>query len=116
MKKLFLIFALLTLTSICGCSIKSEDYTEASSQVVVYPDEETKISVNGYKKFSDSQNVNSSAETEISETYCVNIKTKKFHKSDCRYAVNSNQENIRTEQDRNLLISEGYSPCKVCKP
>ncbi len=50
-------------------------------------------------------------------SYVLNIKTKKFHLTDCRYAVNLSEENKAVSSaPRDNIIADGYSPCGSCKP
>ena len=49
--------------------------------------------------------------------YIVNIKTKKFHTPDCRYAESTNEENKEEYYgSRQDLIDDGYEACKICNP
>jgi hypothetical protein len=50
-------------------------------------------------------------------TYVLNKNTKKFHRPDCRSAAQIKEKN-RAEftGDREELIAQGYSPCKICNP
>lgn len=57
----------------------------------------------------------SSAQGNIS--YVANTNTLKFHTPSCRHADDISPENrLETKESRDSLISDGYSPCGVCKP
>ena len=50
-------------------------------------------------------------------TYVLNTNTKKFHFPTCSSAEKTSEANkANSTKDRDTLISEGYSPCGVCKP
>lgn len=58
-----------------------------------------------------------SADEFAVKNYVLNIKSKKFHKPDCRgakYISSQNKENFKGS--RNELISKNYEPCGICKP
>lgn len=83
---------------------------------------------NDYSNYNNANNVSyttvsTSAET-ISETnaaiqitYIVNTNTGKFHYEDCPSVEQMSEHNKREYVgDRNVLISNGYKPCKRCEP
>lgn len=47
-------------------------------------------------------------------TYVLNIKSMKFHKLTCTTLPTSNRKD--TDMSREAVISQGYQPCKRCKP
>ncbi|MGI6109671.1 MAG: Ada metal-binding domain-containing protein [Eubacteriaceae bacterium] len=49
-------------------------------------------------------------------TYVLNTNTGKFHYASCRYVKQMNDSNKAFTQSREEAISEGYEPCKVCRP
>ncbi len=50
-------------------------------------------------------------------TYILNTSSKKFHKPACGSAASMKESNKAfSSKTRDQLISEGYSPCGVCKP
>ena len=52
-----------------------------------------------------------------SNTYVLNIKSKKIHKPDCSGLKNTKEENKQTfTGDIQTLLDEGYEKCKTCKP
>ena len=62
-------------------------------------------------------------ETEIQETtstnakYIINKSSKKFHKPDCSGASTISEKNrIESNESREELIKEGYTPCGSCNP
>ena len=52
----------------------------------------------------------------LSATYIGNSNSKKFHYSDCRTVAKMNPVNKVTLNSREEAVSQGYVPCKVCKP
>lgn len=125
MKRVMLIiFSVLLICSFCSCSTNTNsEFTPKNSGVVVYPDQETANTVNGYLKVEEPEEPNTNIGQPqydgsiFSQTgYYVNINSKKFHYPDCRYAQKMNSSSLRKESDYNKLINEGFTPCKVCKP
>ena len=50
-------------------------------------------------------------------TYVLNTSSHKFHKPDCSTVKKMKETNKKTVMEsRTQLISEGYTPCKVCNP
>lgn len=52
------------------------------------------------------------ANAAFAETVIFNVKTHKFHKVGCRYAVTCTKNCIKIE--RQQAIKRGGIPCKVC--
>lgn len=51
------------------------------------------------------------------QTYVLNINSKKFHYEDCASAAKINDKNKEAKTcTREELIEDGYSPCGACKP
>ena len=72
--------------------------------------------VNGDSKISDGKPFENT-DSSHNGKYVLNINTKKFHKPDCASAKKTNESNKEaSNKDREVLISEGYSPCKTCNP
>lgn len=114
MKKLLTVAAACVLVIIASIlllqGIKSkETTTSAPSDIIVYPDEATAATVNGYL---DISKLNS----PVSDYYYANTSTKIFHKSNCKYAERISPNKLYLERDRDSLISDGYSPCYNCNP
>ncbi len=109
MRKLLVLTAILAIL-LCACNPGSNsDSSEAVS--VILPDSQIAATVNGYL----TEGVESNSNTEKIE-YFANMKSKKFHLSSCHWATSMNEENLYKSYNRNLLISDGYEPCKTCKP
>ena len=54
---------------------------------------------------------------DVSGTYILNVKKKKFHSPDCPGVADIAEENTEVyEGSRNELVMEGYVPCGTCKP
>ncbi len=118
MKKIFLILFAVVIC-ICATSCEKEEKLYPKP-VIVEPDTSTYKTANGYKPLTSSpsetpdvQN-NSDDSSENSVKYVGNRETKKFHKSDCRYAKNLAEEKKVSLMDYSSAISSGYTPCKVC--
>lgn len=59
----------------------------------------------------------SEAASDVDATYVINTNSMKFHKEDCSSISSMNQANKKVvTSTRDELISEGYSPCGICKP
>ena len=55
--------------------------------------------------------------TEIESGYVINVRSKKFHKLTCKYAIAIREENMEFfHGDRDYLIDRGYKACGYCKP
>ena len=55
--------------------------------------------------------------TPTETTYVLNISSKKFHLTDCRYANDISEKNKQSfSGTREQLIDEGYTPCGNCQP
>lgn len=54
---------------------------------------------------------------DITDTYIVNINTKKFHKPSCSSVSKLSEKNKKKYKGkRSSLINNGYEPCKNCNP
>lgn len=59
----------------------------------------------------------SESASDVDATYVINTNSMKFHKEDCSSISSMNQANKKVvTSTRDELISEGYSPCGICKP
>ncbi|HIU01701.1 MAG TPA: MBL fold metallo-hydrolase [Candidatus Onthocola gallistercoris] len=77
--------------------------------------EQTETQDTGAAKSNTSGGEN--AEDTAAPKYILNTNTKKFHRPECSSVDDMNEENKQmSDQDRETLISEGYSPCKRCDP
>ena len=108
---LALILTVFMFLLICGCEDKKEAATTSNTQAYgeVVINEPADNTVNGYR--------NDNISTPISDTtYYGNKNSKKFHKSDCKYAKDIKAENCYKTNSRDELILKGYTPCKNCNP
>ncbi|HEX7400547.1 MAG TPA: Ada metal-binding domain-containing protein [candidate division Zixibacteria bacterium] len=48
--------------------------------------------------------------------YIGNVKTKKYHKLDCRSAKKIKTKNCIYFKSKEEAEKQGYVPCKICKP
>lgn len=59
----------------------------------------------------------SEAASDVNVTYVINASSRKFHKEDCSSISSMNSANKKVvTSTRDELVSEGYSPCGICKP
>ncbi len=118
MKKIIVTgFSLIFL--ICGCTNSN---TNQQKVVINQPNDN---SVNGYRlENSYDDNVISGADVTIggnqttitTVSYCGNKNTKKFHKTSCKFSINTKEENKVNFNSKEDFLNNGYSPCKICKP
>jgi len=106
-----LILTFLIAIVFCGCSSQASSTSSQSTVSVILPDAETATTVNGYLNRGESN-----SESKFNIQYFANKNTKKFHISTCRWAKSIKDENLYKSYNRELLISDGYEPCKTCKP
>lgn len=67
---------------------------------------------------SDSDNgTGTSAISEEDETYILNTKTMKFHRPSCDSVEKMNESNKKeVTEDREKIVEQGYTACKICNP
>ena len=106
-----LIITVLIAAVLCGCGSQTNSTSGKSTVSVILPDADTATTVNGYL----SSNIENS-ENEFNIQFFANKNTKKFHLSTCRWAKSIKDENRYISYNRELLISDGYEPCKTCNP
>ena len=59
----------------------------------------------------------SSDNNGITTTYVLNTSSHKFHKPDCSTVKKMKETNKKiVTESRTQLLSEGYTPCKICNP
>ena len=104
-----IIFCLL----FCGCNSGKGNFTAPDYPVIEYPTDTVKENVGGYR---ETITATTSQTEDISIVYYANKKSKKIHLSTCTYAKKMNEASIRLEEDLNILYSEGYTACSICKP
>ena len=68
-----------------------------------------------YNAYAHTQKDTSSS-TGDSGSYIGNSNSGKFHKSTCQWGQKTAEHNRVYFKDRNLAVSQGYKPCKVCNP
>ena len=60
---------------------------------------------------------NAVGDTGTSAKYILNTHTMKFHLPGCKYAGKISKKNYaESNESRDQLIAEGYSPCGECNP
>ena len=60
---------------------------------------------------------NNASQQNTTVAYVLNTNTKKFHKPSCRSVKKIAAKNYATSSSsRDSIISQGYSPCKICNP
>lgn len=112
------------LAAFCGC--QGKDTGDKHSNLIIFPTAEMENTVNGYKEKLETESNESTASQKSNGTstlpeqytgkYIANLSTKKFHKPTCRYAINIDESKVKVYENRQDLIDEGYTPCKICKP
>ena len=86
------------------------DYATGKSRL----DDGTEIPDSGT---NDDEKGDTGADEPIDQTYILNTSSKKFHNPDCSGAATIKEANKQTYTGpRDDLITEGYSPCGICKP
>ena len=60
--------------------------------------------------------VAAAAKTAPAAAFIGHKKSKKYHRSDCRYAVKASEGSRIYFSTREEAVAAGYSPCKACKP
>lgn len=85
--------------------------------------QETSSGANGSGQLSDSASGNTAASGSSSSaesanyTYVCNIKSYKFHRAYCDSVDKMSEANkLYTNDSRESLIAQGYSPCQSCNP
>lgn len=66
-----------------------------------------------YNTYTNTQKDTSSSD---SGSYIGNSNSGKFHKSTCKWGQKTAEHNRVYFNNRDLAISQGYKPCKVCNP
>lgn len=65
---------------------------------------------------SDSFSAGSSAAAESEPSYIASVNGKKYHKLDCRFVEQINDENKVFYHSESEAEEDGKEPCKTCKP
>lgn len=112
MRKMCLVLCAVMLVSFAGC--KEETVAKADDS-----ENDMAPEVSVVMPADESQESSAAEETEHKPSengYYANKSTKKFHLPSCRYAGQIKNENLYITDNRDELISAGYSPCKNCDP
>lgn len=97
-----------------GCSFCVYCYNVQPGIDIDYATGESSISG---KKSSSTDSNTSINKKNINNKYVLNTNTHKFHKPECSSVSEMHNSNIqKVNKKREDLISEGYEPCKRCKP
>lgn len=78
------------------------------------PEDQYTDNVTGNNYASTADTVDDYKQTE--QIYVFNKNTKKFHKASCSSSSQIKEKNYGESGDRSWLVSNGYQPCKQCKP
>lgn len=65
---------------------------------------------------SDSSSAGSSAAEQSEPSYVASVNGKKYHKLDCRFVEQINDENKVFYRSESEAEEGGKTPCKTCKP
>lgn len=88
------------------------DYATGDS----WPDDLTPTS-DQFPAATEDSAASGTPEDPVGNTYIININTGKFHYPTCRSVKQMNDSNKKEVIDnRDNLISQGYSPCGNCNP
>jgi hypothetical protein len=82
---------------------------------------------NGYSKYLNSYSSSNSGSSSSSSfttgstssssgSFIASANSHKFHYSSCRWGKKISEKNKVTFKSRSDAISQGYEPCKVCRP
>ncbi|MEE0840184.1 MAG: hypothetical protein U0L72_06515 [Acutalibacteraceae bacterium] len=110
MKSVKSVILFLILLCLCSCS-SEKDYTYPSPDypIIEAPDRTDKETADGYRDIPADTN------SEVT-LYYANKESKKIHLPSCYYAKKMAETKIRIEQDKEVLIYEGYTNCSFCNP
>lgn len=106
--RLILSFVLILLC-LCGCGKKDYTYPSPDYPIIEAPDRTDKETADGYRDIPADTN------SEVT-LYYANKESKKIHLPSCYYAKKMAETKIRIEQDKEVLIYEGYTNCSFCNP
>ena len=97
-------------------SIVSDSDSEESEHVTRSLEDDSQITTEDEE--AADEDVEEESEEEPEEiTYVMNTNTKKFHMPYCSSVKDMKEKNKReTTMSREEIISQGYTPCKRCKP
>jgi len=71
----------------------------------------------GSESWDSTISYNAAGDTGTSAKYILNTHTMKFHLPGCKYAEKISKKNYaESNESRDQLIAEGYSPCGWCNP
>lgn len=110
MKLIRIMLLLCIFLCLCSCSDKTNEYPLPDYPIIETPDRIGKESADGYRDIPMGEN------QEQATVYYANKESKKIHIPSCHYAKKMAETKIRIEQDKNLLLSEGYTNCSFCNP
>ena len=66
---------------------------------------------------SRAQTASPAAEDGAVESYVLNVRSKKFHRTDCEAVETISEKNRQTFRgSRETLLAQGYTPCGSCNP
>lgn len=69
------------------------------------------------ENYLSSETTTTKASISVSQQYVINENSKKFHTPDCSAVKKISADNkLVLIENRDSLISQGYSPCGICKP
>ncbi len=111
--KIVIMLPVICCLLFCSCNSSKDDFSAPNYPVIEYPTDTAKENVGGYREKITKTDSTTEDATVI---YYANKKSKKIHLPTCTYAKKMNESSIRLEEDINVLYSEGYTSCSVCKP
>ena len=98
--------------------ILENQVSQNTEEKVVWVNPETTVNITEESPSRDSTQLNSSSDNEKVE-YVINTNSKKIHSPECDSAIKTQENNKQTvnwtEEEYNIALDEGYSPCAICK-
>ena len=114
-RTLIILLMFSVLIVFVGCNETKVEENLSGEVIIKMPTDNT---INGYRKpsISGGNIISSKTQTSVPLMYYANTSSKKFHKNTCRYASSTDNSKLYITENRNELILQGYSPCKICEP
>ena len=121
MKKIFLeiIAVIFVLTMLVSCADQNDSITIiTTAQKETEPITEDVTETNATETSAVTKTTEADTTAELDEyvgEYILNLNSKKIHFPTCKSVSQMKEENKQSsDKNKEELISEGYSPCKIC--
>lgn len=115
-KSLGIVFTAIVLVGavIMGIMKYKDTITGFFAKKADKPAVETTVDTDVKQSAGESAAASDTGDAAAVSAYVINTSTKKYHKPSCRYATGDNVKTVNKSKAQ--LDSEGYVPCKTCKP